>query len=108
VRNAARTFVRVFPILLLIAAASPLAAQFEAEAASTAEGLLVHVDTEAHVILIEKSDGAQMKFKYEATTQIDGVEGGVEGLAGTAETYVRVHYRSEGADLIAERIEVLS
>lgn len=94
-----------FSILLLILAASPALGHGEEEGTQVAEGRLVAVNPDLQTLTVETTEG-EMTFTYNAETEISGAEGGVEGLAGSEGTNVRVHFRSE--DLVAEKIEVIA
>ncbi len=97
------TLIAAFPILLLALAASPVLGEWE-EGTQVAEGRLSAVDPDSQTLAVETAEG-EMTFKYSEATEISGAEGGVEGLAGSEGTHVRVHFRSE--DLMAEKIEII-
>jgi len=86
----------------LFAGALPALAQ---DAASTAQGQLVRVDTRANTIDIRTTAGADMTFHYTADTKVTGSES-VSGLATMTGADVTVQYTKQGQDNVATAITV--
>ncbi|MBI4458666.1 MAG: hypothetical protein HY648_01240 [Acidobacteria bacterium] len=88
----------------------PLTAQDEATTPREsdmliAEGSLSRVDSDGKFLWIKTSDGKELQFSYDDDTEM--VEGEtVEGLANKSGSELKVHYRVEGGNNIATRIEV--
>jgi|SRR5687767_7226883 len=74
--------------------------------AQTATGQLAKVDATAKEITLKGADNKEMIFTWSDATQITGVEGGAQGLAGKAGATLRVTYVSKGGANLASRIEV--
>ena len=74
--------------------------------AQTATGQLAKVDAAAKQITIKGADNKEMMFTYSDATQITGVEGGAQGLAGKSGATLRVTYQERGGANQASRIEV--
>src|SRR5262245_30360890 len=71
----------------------------------TATGQLAKVDAAAKEITIKSGD-KEMVVTYNDATQIAGVDGGAQGLAGKTGATLRVTYQSRGGANLASRIEV--
>ena len=78
----------------------------EAAEATTADGELVSVDSEAKTLKIKGSDGAEMEFSYNDATVISGATQDAAGLATEAGSQVTVTYSEEGGTKTASKIEV--
>jgi hypothetical protein len=89
--------------VVLVAGAIPALAQ---DAAATAQGQLVRVDTRANTIDIKTTSGSDMQFHYTDQTKVTGASEGVSGLATMAGADVTVHYTKQGQDNIATAITV--
>ena len=61
-----------------------------------AEGVLVTVDSEAHLISIRGSDGTEMTFRYSDQTEVEGANNTVEGLAKEIDGHLKVSYLDPG------------
>ena len=73
-----------------------------------AEGELKAVDTNRKIFLITSGENMdELLFHYDDQTEVLDQSEGVEGLAGQSQTWVRIGYRAEGAQAIAETIEIL-
>ena len=87
--------------------AAPMPQQDSASAkTSTAKGELVSVDDAAKSITIKDETGAELKFTYDAKTDVSGAKEGVAGLATRAGSKVTVKYKDEAAGKLATKIEV--
>jgi Cu/Ag efflux protein CusF len=71
----------------------------------TATGQLAKVDATGKAITIKSGD-KEMVFNYTDATQVTGVEGGTQGLAGKTGATLRVTYQSKAGTNLASRIEV--
>jgi Cu/Ag efflux protein CusF len=74
--------------------------------ARTATGELAKVNVAAKEITIKGADNKDMVFTYTDATQMTGVEGEAQGLAGKAGATLRVTYTEKGGTNTASRIEV--
>ena len=72
----------------------------------TAKGELVSVDDAAKSITIKDETGAELKFAYDAKTDVSGAKEGVAGLATRAGSKVTVKYKDEAGSKLATKIEV--
>jgi hypothetical protein len=91
--------------------ATPSPAPMPQESASsaksqTAKGELVSVDDVAKSITIKDETGAELKFTYDAKTDVSGAKEGVAGLATRAGSKVTVKFKEEGATKLATKIDV--
>jgi hypothetical protein len=84
---------------------APSAEQPEA-ALQIAEGDLTKVDAKRQMIWIKTSDGREMRFLFNNETQVEGADKSVEGLANTSGSHLTIHFKAEGPNYMASRIEV--
>lgn len=116
-----RTLLPVFVAILLVGATSGVSlgqSQEPAEAPESqpaevvtglqAEGALRAVDPDESIFLIVGEDGSELLFHYNEDTEVVGEPDGVQGLTGQSDTWVRIDFRAEGTQAIAERIELSS
>ncbi len=80
----------------------------EKAAASSIEGELVNVDTDAKTLVVKPADGNEIEFKYNDKTEVSGATQGVAGLATMKEGKVTVHFTEDpqSGSKLATRIEV--
>jgi len=84
----------------------PPAAQAPPSAEKSFSGQLSKVDATAKEITLKGADNKEMIFTYDDKTQITGVEGGPQGLAGKAGSALKVTYRENRGANLATQIEV--
>ena len=69
------------------------------------EGKLKAVDPDKKIFLIVDANDKEMLFHYDDQTEVAGQAEGVQGLTGSGGTWLRIQYRAEGENAIAEKIE---
>jgi len=70
------------------------------------EGKLKSVDSDKMIFLIVDANDKEMLFHYDDQTKVVGQTAGVQGLTGQGDTLLRIQYRAEGENAIAEKIEM--
>jgi hypothetical protein len=63
------------------------------------------VDPDKKIFLIVDANDKEMLFHYDDQTEVAGQAEGVQGLTGSGGTWLRIQYRAEGENAIAEKIE---
>ena len=90
-----RLFVGTALLVLLIGTSLGLRAQEAPDQSVTTdhqvEGILASVEPDFQQFTVRELDGNEMRFTYDAMTEVTGSELGVAGLAGT-NTRIIVHY----------------
>lgn len=69
-------------------------------------GEMVSLNTATKTLIVKTAPESEMKFTYSDTTEIVGVDKGVEGLTAKPGAIVTVTYDEHGTANIALRIEV--
>ncbi|RPI22151.1 MAG: hypothetical protein EHM61_22990 [Acidobacteria bacterium] len=69
-------------------------------------GDLKSVDADTKTLVVTTSDGTDMQFAYNETTEIVGAQGTIEGLSANAGSKVKVFYKEEDGKKTATRIKV--
>lgn len=80
--------------------------QTEAQQEPSVIGELKSIDATAKMLVVTTSEGSDMEFWYNDSTEIEGAQGTVEGLSGSAGSKVKVSYKTEEGKNIATRIKV--
>lgn len=80
----------------------------EKEQTEQFQGSLVRVDTTAQTIAVADAAGQEKEFKYDDRTEVSGPENTIEGLATQQGTQVTVHFKQEGDENLAKKIEMSS
>ena len=78
-----------------------------APAKKTFDGQLMKVDVDMKTIEVRGIDNRDMRFLYTDQTEIVGAQNGVQGLAGTLGTRVKVEYTERSGIATASKIEVV-
>ncbi len=81
-------------------------AQTETQQEPSVMGQLKSIDAAAKTLVVTTTDGSDMEFQYNESTQIEGAQGSVEGLSGSTGSHVKVSYKTEEGKNIATRIKV--
>ncbi len=102
----------IFALTLLVAgfagatAIQDTPAPAQSAEAKTAQGELVKVDADNHMFTIKQENGEEMQFQYDATTEVQGSQTSVQGLATQTGTRVTVQYTESADKKLARRIEI--
>lgn len=104
------TTIAALSVIALLVVLTILPQSGLAQEAQSFQGDLVALDTQAQTITVQNAEEMSMTFTYNDQTEVLGAESGIQGLAGSAGTEVRVTYSSgEGAEEapLASQIVVL-
>ncbi len=74
--------------------------------AHMATGELQQVDTTNQTFTTKDTEGKEMQFRYDTSTQVEGSSQGVQGLSSQTGTQVTVHYEEKSGQKMATRIEI--
>jgi len=99
-------FVLVASAPFLVADDPKTHTQTESQQEPSVVGELKSIDANAKTLVVTTSEGSDMEFLYTESTQIEGAQGSVEGLAGSAGSKVKVFYKTEEGKNTATRIKV--
>jgi hypothetical protein len=97
----------LFLVLMVAFAAAVVAAPQAASAEQkSVDGELVKVDAASKMLTIKNQEGQELQFAYDDSTQVEGQEGGVQGLASSTGTRLTVHYKEDSGKMHATRIQI--
>ena len=72
------------------------------------QGELISVNPDLQLLVIRTAENVEVEFHFSEETEVAGSDETVAGLATMSGSQVTVHYRAEGEDLKAVKIEVAS